>query len=345
MEEGRDIGRILKVVEILTDCDQDVLQVKAEPLGRGASCHTGRRSCFYRRLEGERLVFVDDGRLFDPGRVYLPAHHPRTLRNLCGKRLVDLVVSGTLEAVMRTVALYSATEVHRARGTDLAARGLGLISIMLGGIDIAGARAMADMLGMRGQERLIQLCGVREVLQGMAILAARDPTMWVWARIAGDALDIGIVAAEHYAGNRSKARNKALALAVVGGITALDVMNARRLSRENREPWSPGIDFSARSGLPAASRARPPGKAGRRQQPVSRAGAVPLPRGVSAGRGDVGLHLLGLALDRLDPELDHVADRDHAREPAVGHHGQMADAMLRHQLHEFGLGVRWAGRS
>jgi phosphoribosyl-AMP cyclohydrolase len=49
---------LLKVVEILTDCDQDVLQVKAEPQGTGVSCHTGRRSCFYRRVEGDELTFI-----------------------------------------------------------------------------------------------------------------------------------------------------------------------------------------------------------------------------------------------------------------------------------------------
>jgi phosphoribosyl-AMP cyclohydrolase len=58
-KKGETSGELLKVVEILTDCDQDVLQVKAEPLGTGVSCHTGRRSCFYRRLEGNRLVFVE----------------------------------------------------------------------------------------------------------------------------------------------------------------------------------------------------------------------------------------------------------------------------------------------
>jgi len=40
----------------------------------GAACHTGRRSCFYRKVEAEgggaRLVFADAERLFDPGDVY-----------------------------------------------------------------------------------------------------------------------------------------------------------------------------------------------------------------------------------------------------------------------------------
>ena len=38
--------------------------------GRGAACHTGRKSCFYRKLDGDRLAFTNDVRLFNPGDVY-----------------------------------------------------------------------------------------------------------------------------------------------------------------------------------------------------------------------------------------------------------------------------------
>jgi phosphoribosyl-AMP cyclohydrolase len=69
-KKGETSGETLKVAEILTDCDQDVLLVKALPQGKGAACHTGRRSCFYRRVEGDALVFVDNTHLFDPSRVY-----------------------------------------------------------------------------------------------------------------------------------------------------------------------------------------------------------------------------------------------------------------------------------
>jgi phosphoribosyl-AMP cyclohydrolase len=69
-KKGETSGETLQVTEILTDCDQDVLLVKALPQGKGAACHTGRRSCFYRRVDGEALVFIDDTRLFDPGKVY-----------------------------------------------------------------------------------------------------------------------------------------------------------------------------------------------------------------------------------------------------------------------------------
>ncbi|MBT3070585.1 phosphoribosyl-AMP cyclohydrolase [Rhodomicrobium sp. Az07] len=49
-KKGETSGNVLRVRELLTDCDQDVLWVKVELQGE-AACHTGRRSCFYRRIE------------------------------------------------------------------------------------------------------------------------------------------------------------------------------------------------------------------------------------------------------------------------------------------------------
>lgn len=69
-KKGETSGELLRVTEILTDCDQDVLEVKAMPQGKGAACHTGRKSCFYRRVEGDQLVFVNSTRLYDPATVY-----------------------------------------------------------------------------------------------------------------------------------------------------------------------------------------------------------------------------------------------------------------------------------
>lgn len=69
-KKGETSGETLEITEILTDCDQDVLLVKALPRGKGAACHTGRRSCFYRRVEKGGLVCIDEARLFDPKDVY-----------------------------------------------------------------------------------------------------------------------------------------------------------------------------------------------------------------------------------------------------------------------------------
>jgi phosphoribosyl-AMP cyclohydrolase len=49
-KKGEESGNLLKVVELRTDCDQDVLWIAAEVLGNGVACHTGERSCFYRRV-------------------------------------------------------------------------------------------------------------------------------------------------------------------------------------------------------------------------------------------------------------------------------------------------------
>lgn len=47
--KGESSGNVLRVVEMLVDCDQDALVIRAEPAG--PTCHTGATSCFYRRVE------------------------------------------------------------------------------------------------------------------------------------------------------------------------------------------------------------------------------------------------------------------------------------------------------
>ena len=70
--KGESSGHTQRVVEMRMDCDQDAVWIRVEQVG--AACHTGRRSCFYRKVEGVAgtvsLSFVDAGRLFDPNAVY-----------------------------------------------------------------------------------------------------------------------------------------------------------------------------------------------------------------------------------------------------------------------------------
>ncbi|OYQ27069.1 phosphoribosyl-AMP cyclohydrolase [Sandarakinorhabdus cyanobacteriorum] len=54
--KGATSGAIQRVVEIRVDCDQDCLLLLVEPAG--PACHTGRVNCFYRRLDGGRLVML-----------------------------------------------------------------------------------------------------------------------------------------------------------------------------------------------------------------------------------------------------------------------------------------------
>jgi phosphoribosyl-AMP cyclohydrolase len=70
--KGETSGQTQRVIEMRMDCDQDAVWIRVEQ--QGAACHTGRRSCFYRKVEtgegGARLSFVDAERLFDPKAVY-----------------------------------------------------------------------------------------------------------------------------------------------------------------------------------------------------------------------------------------------------------------------------------
>lgn len=54
--KGETSGHVLRVGEIRVDCDQDALVMIVTP--EGPACHTGARSCFYRRVEGEGLAPV-----------------------------------------------------------------------------------------------------------------------------------------------------------------------------------------------------------------------------------------------------------------------------------------------
>jgi phosphoribosyl-AMP cyclohydrolase len=49
-KKGEDSGNLLRVSEVRTDCDQDVLWLRVAVEGPGVACHTGARSCFYRKL-------------------------------------------------------------------------------------------------------------------------------------------------------------------------------------------------------------------------------------------------------------------------------------------------------
>jgi phosphoribosyl-AMP cyclohydrolase len=70
--KGESSGHTQRLVEMRMDCDQDAIWIRVEQTG--AACHTGRRSCFYRKVEpagaGPTLTFVDADKLFDPRVVY-----------------------------------------------------------------------------------------------------------------------------------------------------------------------------------------------------------------------------------------------------------------------------------
>jgi len=66
--KGEESGMVQKVVEVLLDCDNDALCYRVEQVG-GIACHTGRESCFYKRLTNDTWESVDPV-LVDPDQLY-----------------------------------------------------------------------------------------------------------------------------------------------------------------------------------------------------------------------------------------------------------------------------------
>ncbi|HEY8384356.1 MAG TPA: hypothetical protein VIL09_19625 [Microvirga sp.] len=148
-------------------------------------------------------------------------------------------------------------------GADALANGLGWFSIGLGLAEVLMPGRLAGFLGMRGQERLIQGYGLREIANGIGLLAARDKGPWLWGRVGGDALDLATLAGNLGEGNRRR-ENVGIAMAAVAGVTALDIYAAQMhsqsgavsgavsgaMSRLKGSPSAPPRDFSDRTGFP-----------------------------------------------------------------------------------------------
>ncbi len=66
--KGETSGNVQMVKEIRIDCDDDTVLLKVEQLG-GAACHTGHRSCFYKKFENGSIRVIGEP-MFDPKEVY-----------------------------------------------------------------------------------------------------------------------------------------------------------------------------------------------------------------------------------------------------------------------------------
>jgi hypothetical protein len=128
------------------------------------------------------------------------------------------------------------------------ARNLGWFSIGLGLAEIFAANTITRALGMGGNENLVRAYGMREITSGFLTLSV-DKQAGLASRIAGDALDIATLASALRPDNR-KRENVALALAMVAGITILDLVatttsTARHTSRQGHRR-----SYGDRSGFP-----------------------------------------------------------------------------------------------
>ena len=108
---------------------------------------------------------------------------------------------------------------------------LGWFSIGLGLAEVLAPKGFAKLIGSKGKHTAFirYICGLREITAGIGILTERKPATWVWARVAGDALDMAALDVALMSGDTDKGR-LAAAMAAVVGVTALDLYTAQRLS-------------------------------------------------------------------------------------------------------------------
>jgi hypothetical protein len=124
---------------------------------------------------------------------------------------------------------------------------LGQFSIGLGLLETFAPRLVTRSLGLERGETVVQAYGLRELATGIGILTSRDPTPFIWGRVAGDGLDMTSLLSGMWADNSPKGR-LVMGLGLVAGVTALDLICAEALQTDARR--GPTRDYSDRSGLP-----------------------------------------------------------------------------------------------
>jgi hypothetical protein len=112
--------------------------------------------------------------------------------------------------------------------TRQVANGLGWFSIALGLTEILAARPLANALGMKSTA-LLRVFGVREIAAGIGLLTQTRKGPWIWARIAGDVLDVATLGSAALSTRSSKRGNAAIAMAAVAPVVALDIVCGERL--------------------------------------------------------------------------------------------------------------------
>jgi len=133
-----------------------------------------------------------------------------------------------------------------------AAQGLGIFSLALGVAELLAPRALARMTGMPGRETLIRACGLREIVNGIGLLASVDPRPWLWSRVAGDALDLSTLALRPGA-RAAAAPNRNAAIWMTTAVGVVDMACALLPDRARNDGAGAAINYRDRSGMP-----RPP---------------------------------------------------------------------------------------
>ena len=104
-------------------------------------------------------------------------------------------------------------------------RGLGWFSVALGIAEMVAPRQLTRALGLGEHDKLMRGFGARELGPGVELLKSDRPAPWLWARVAGDALDLAALGTAFKRSSRRIA--VAAAIVAVAGIGVIDLLSAR----------------------------------------------------------------------------------------------------------------------
>jgi hypothetical protein len=131
---------------------------------------------------------------------------------------------------------------------DRLGKALGWFSLGLGLVELLAPHRITRALGMQGQEALVRAYGAREISSGMLSLST-EKNLGLWSRVGGDGLDIATLMTGLRDDNPKK-QNVATAIAVVAGITLLDLMAAQGTTARHRRTTGDRNMYRHRSGFP-----------------------------------------------------------------------------------------------
>ena len=115
-----------------------------------------------------------------------------------------------------------------------AARGLGWFSLVLGATEVFAGEQLASSIGLSDRVRIVRLFGLRELATGVAVLARKKPAGPLWARVAGDLMDVALLldgVKPSRSQKWSRPTGSIVALCAVLGVTVADIVTATSLSR------------------------------------------------------------------------------------------------------------------
>lgn len=147
--------------------------------------------------------------------------------------------------------------------TKQLSQGLGWFGIGRGLAELLAPRKVADFIGLKDDHpHLLRALGVRELAAGASLLAQPQESGWLWSRIAGDLMDLGLLGAAFTSGRHDRKRltNATLALAAITALDAFAVTVAMRPPKvDPRWRYLPaggraGIDRQALARSPAPRR-------------------------------------------------------------------------------------------